>query len=298
MSKFELILLGTGSPLPSANRCGAGNVVLSDGTAILIDCGWGAARRLFASGVAIGSIDHAFFTHMHSDHITDLPDFLMMRWTVGGATKPLTVYGPEGTREAVEGFRAALNPDVRYRTAHHGDKLPPAGIDVVVHEIPATADANHVATVGELEVSSFEVDHRPVVPALGFAVTWRGHTGVFSGDTKKCESLVRASKGADVLVSEALNIGMMSDRIKMLRAANNERNAEMLVDACDYHAPTLDVAAMARDAGVGRLLLSHVIPPIPNEGPLVDAFVEGMSDIYKGPITVCQDLQRVVIAEA
>jgi hypothetical protein len=45
------------------------------------------------------------------------------------------------------------------------------------------------------------------------------------------------------------------------------------------------------------LLLSHLIPPIPNEGPSVDAFVAGMSDIYKGDIIVGTDLQRLTIAE-
>jgi ribonuclease Z len=298
MAKFELLILGTGSPLPSGDRCGAGNVLLGEESTVLIDCGWGAARRLIASGVPLGSIDTLFFTHMHSDHITDLPDFMMMRWTAGGAKKPLTVYGPEGTREAVEGFRNALNPDVRYRVAHHGDKLSMDGIQVIVNEIPATPDPNHVATSGDLEVASFEVDHRPVEPALGFTVTWRGHTAVFSGDTRKVDSLVRASKGADVLVSEAVHLGMMQDRINFMRARNDERTAEILVEACDYHAPTLDVADMAREAGVGRLLLSHLIPPIPTSGPQVEQFVAGMSDIYKGEIKVCSDLERFVIAEA
>ena len=295
MPAMELILLGTGSPLPSANRCGAGTVIISGDSAVLVDCGWGAARRLVASGVALDRINTVFFTHMHSDHITDLPDLMMMRWTLGGATAPLTIYGPEGTREAVEGFRAGLNPDVRYRVAHHGSKLSRDGIEVVVYETPATAAVSHVATVGDIAVGAFEVDHRPVVPALGFRVEARGKSAVLSGDTKRCDALVQASKGADLLVSEALHLDMMRDRINLARKNGNERIAGILEDACNYHAPTLDVAEMARDAGVPRLVLSHLIPPIPDEGAVVDQFVAGMADVFPGPILVARDMQRLTL---
>ena len=295
MAAIDLTLLGTGTPLPSGNRCGAGTLVRSGESTVLVDCGWGVCRRLFEAGVPLATIDALLFTHMHSDHITDLPDLLMMRWTIGGATAPLTIYGPEGTREAVEGFRAGLNPDVRYRIAHHGDKLPPEAIDVIVHEMPATAAVSHVATVGEISVGAFEVEHPPVVPSLGFRVEARGSSVVLSGDTKQCDNLVRASRGADVLVCEAMNTKMMEQRASMARAAGNERIALMLEEVCEYHAPTHAVAEMARDAGVLRLVLSHILPSIPDDGPEVERFIDGMAQIYRGSITVGRDLERITV---
>ena len=83
----------------------------------------------------------------------------------------------------------------------------------------------------------------------------------------------------------------------MLRGAGQERMAEILEEACAYHAPTMDVAEMAREAGVGQLVLSHLIPPIPNDGPPVDRFIEGMSDVYKGPLSVGQDMQKLTIGD-
>ncbi len=293
---MELILLGTGSPLPSPNRCGGGQLIISGNTRILIDCGWGVARRLFAAGVPPPAIDHVCFTHMHSDHITDLPDFIIMRWT-GGAKNPLHIHGPEGTREMVDGFRGGLEPDVRFRFAHHGEKLSREGIECVVHEVPATPSVSSVVTVGDLTVGAFEVDHFPVVPALGFTVESGGHKIVLSGDTKACPSLVEASRDADVLVSEALHLGMQHDRINALRAAGNVRMAEILEEACEYHTPTLEVAQMARDARVKHLVISHLIPPIPDDGPLVDRFAAGMSDVYPGTITIGRDLQRFTIGK-
>lgn len=292
---FDVILLGTGSPFASANRCGAGQLVVAGETAVLIDCGWGAARRLTATGVPLRNINHVFFTHMHSDHITDLPDFLMMRWTGGGATVPLHVYGPQGTREMVDGFRAGLGPDVRYRFAHHGEKLSQDGIECIVHEAPSSTDVAQVARVGEFTVGAFEVDHRPVVPAFGFRIEHAGRAVVLSGDTKKCDTLVRAAKGADMLISEAIHLDMMQDRVRLLRGGGDERMARILEEACTYHAPTLDVAEMARDAGVPRLVLSHLIPPIPDDGPVVDTFIAGMRDIFPGDLEVGRDGQRLTV---
>lgn len=291
---MEVVLLGTGSPMYNAARCGAGYVVIAGETQVVVDLGWGASRRINAAGLAHASVGHLCLTHMHSDHITDIPDFLMQRWT-GGATGPLQVYGPVGTRETVTAFQAGLRLDVEYRIAHHGeDKLPRSGFKLDVSELPASAAVTNVATIGDLVIESFEVDHFPVVPALGFRFTRHGRSLVFSGDTGKCDSLVEASRDADMLVCEAMNRGMWDGLIGVVRT-RNERGAAILSDVPSYHATTIEVAEMARDAGVRHLVLSHLLPMVPNEGPGLDAFTAGMSDIYSGKITVGSDLQRFSI---
>lgn len=289
---MEVVLLGTGSPMFNPARCGAGNAVVGGDARAVVDLGWGAARRLTAANV--GQVDHLFLTHMHSDHITDIPDFLMQRWT-GGATGPLRVYGPEGTRETVLAFQAGLRLDVEYRIAHHGeDHLPRGGWEIEVTETPATPEPSHIATIGDLEVDAFEVDHWPVKPALGFRFRRAGRTVVFSGDTGKCQSLTDASKGADMLVCEAMNRGMWDNLVNIVRG-RNPRGADILADVPTYHISTTEVAETARDAGVQHLVLSHLLPMIPAEGPGLDAFAAGMSDIFAGKITVGADLQRFVI---
>ena len=52
---------------------------------------------------------------------------------------------------------------------------------------------------------------------------------------------------------------------------------------------------MARDAGVLRLVLSHILPPIPDDGPVVEQYIEGMADIYHGSIAVGRDLERITV---
>jgi ribonuclease Z len=292
--RFEVVFLGTGSPLPSADRCGAGNVVVAGDTHVLVDCGWGAARRLIPAGVRPRTIDTAIFTHMHTDHMTDFPDFLFLRWT-GGATTPLRVYGPDGTREMVEGFLMALRRDIGFRLAHHGDKLHPDGIRVEVVEAPASASPRPFLELGGLCFESFEVDHFPVVPAFGYRVTYDQRSVVLSGDTSLCDSLLRASEGADLLVCEALNVPLLEQRIAQLRKAGMTHEAGLFEDVPSYHIATDQIAALARDAGVGELVLSHIIPPISNDEAQVSVFTSGMSDIYGGSIRVARDMQRVAV---
>jgi ribonuclease Z len=292
--RFEIVFLGTGSPLPSPERCGAGQVVAAGDTQVLVDCGWGAARRLLPASVIPATIDTAVFTHMHTDHITDFPDFLFLRWT-GGARRPLRVYGPEGTREMVEGFLMALRRDIGFRLAHHGEKLHPDGIAVEVEEIPASATAQRFLSLAGLEMESFEVDHFPVVPAFGYRARFDGRLVVLSGDTSFCPSLLAASQGADMLVCEALNSAMLQQRIDALRSRGVELQAGLLDDVPSYHIPTEEVAALAQEAGVGELVLSHLIPPISTEAAQVEAFTRGMGDRFRGTIRVPRDTERIAV---
>lgn len=292
--RFEIVFLGTGSPLPSGDRCGAGNVVVAGDTNVMVDCGWGAARRLVPSGVMPRTIDVAIFTHMHTDHITDVPDFLFQRW-VGGATKPLQVYGPEGTREMIDGFLLALRRDIGFRIAHHGDKLRPEGIQVEVTEVPASRRPEQFLDVGGLVFESFEVDHFPVVPAFGYRVRYDGRTAVLSGDTSYCDSLAAASEGADMLVCEAMNVDLLDSVIARLKTAGRVNEADMLGDVPSYHISTPEIARLAQGARVGEVVLSHIIPPIGNDDGAEKGFMAGMADIYRGPIRIARDMQRIPV---
>ena len=291
---FEVVFLGTGSPLPNPDRCGAGQVVVAGDSHVLVDCGWGAARRLRPAGVLPQSIDVAVFTHMHTDHMTDVPDFLFQRWT-GGAIVPLRVFGPEGTQEMIDGFLMALRRDIGFRLAHHGDKLHPHGIRVEVTEVPTTKSPVEFLALGELRFESFEVDHFPVVPAFGYRAKYDERTVVLSGDTSFCETLASASKGADMLVCEAMNLALMEERIAALRKMGMEREAGLMGDVPSYHISTVEIAKLAAAAGVGEVVLTHVIPSIPNDPAQEAAFMTGMSEMYRGRVRVARDLQRIPV---
>jgi ribonuclease Z len=291
--KLDIVFLGTGGPLPNADRCGAGQVVAAGDTNVLVDCGWGAARQLIPVGVPPSSIETVLFTHMHSDHITDFPDFLFLHW-VTGATTPLKVYGPEGTQEMVDGFMMAMRRDIEFRIAHHGEKLHPNGIKVEVEEIPATPSVREFLEIGDLRFESFEVNHFPVVPALGFRASYDDRRVVLSGDTTMCDSLLEASRDVDMLVCEALNAPMLQ------RAADGMRQrvplqAGNLDDVPSYHISTPEIAQLASEANVGEVVLTHIIPPIPANDAAEQVFMTGMSDVYGGSVRIARDMQRIPV---
>ncbi len=61
----------------------------------MIDCGPGSSYKMYQMGVSPTEINHLFFTHLHSDHISDLPCLLMTRFDQSIATEPdLQLYGP------------------------------------------------------------------------------------------------------------------------------------------------------------------------------------------------------------
>ena len=293
---LELVLLGTSSPIHTAHRFGPSQAIIGGDTTILVDCGWGATLRLYQAGIRLPSVAAVFVTHLHSDHTTDFADFLVMRW-VGGIGAPLPVYGPEGTRNMMDGFRQALSADTRFRLAHHGEKLSPIGTACEVTEISAGETPVQIAKIGDIVVKAFAVDHRPVIPAYGYRFERLGRSIVISGDTNRCPGLINGARDADMLVCDSMNREMMTRFEDNLRQAGNELQASMLLDAHTYHASTEDAASVAQEAGVKHLVLSHVMPAIPNEGPQAEAFAAGLDKIYGGKITLARDLMRLGVAE-
>jgi len=289
MAELELTLLGTSSPIHQPHRFGPCQVISGGGTNILVDVGWGATLRLYQANLPPQRIDAVFITHLHSDHTTDLADFLVMRW-VGGVSAPLPVYGPSGTAKMIDGYREALAEDTKFRLAHHGEKLSPVGTACDVAEISAGEEPQAVATVGDITVKAFHVDHRPVMPAFGYRLERGGKSIVISGDTNPCAGLLNGSKDADILVCDSMNRGMMAALEDRIRAIGNQLQAALLADAHNYHASTEDAADIAQRAGVKHLVLSHVMPPIVPEQE--QEFIAGLDGIYSGKLSVGHDLER------
>lgn len=286
---LELTTLGTGSPVHNPMRYGNSQVIGDGQTRLLVDTGWGATIRLYQAGMPPQTIDAVFITHLHSDHTTDMADFLVMRW-VGGITSPIKIYGPAGTQRMVKGFQEAMAADTKYRLDHHGEKLWAGGLAADVVEFEAGEEPAEVARIGEITVKAFEVDHRPVVPAYGFRFEREGRVITISGDTNPCPGLVNGSKGADIMVCDSMNVEMMARLEQQLRAIGNEVQASLLEDAHTYHAPISAMAEIAEEAGVKHLVLSHVLPAIGDD--LVPQFTAGLDQIFHGKISVAKDLDR------
>src|SRR5580658_8874468 len=120
-STMQVIILGSGSPLPDPARAGPSTLVRTAAGDLLFDCGRGVLMRAAAVGSGAAALRALFLTHLHSDHITDLNDIVTMRWAMSFTSNPLTVFGPAGSSSLLRATEEMLELDIGYRLAHHDD---------------------------------------------------------------------------------------------------------------------------------------------------------------------------------
>ena len=103
MTTTEVILTGTGVPHPRPGRAGAGVLVRCDGVALQFDAGRATVLRLVEAGTSPSDLSALFVTHVHSDHVVDLPDVVMTRWVQKqlASSAPLPIVAPEGAPRAI-----------------------------------------------------------------------------------------------------------------------------------------------------------------------------------------------------
>lgn len=252
---------------------------------ILIDTGAGSGMRLQTAGY--NNVSMVLYTHFHNDHISAFGDIMVNR-TIQNAQTPMRVMGPKGTTELVAKLLAPYELDTEYRVAHHAEKYPRIGMttDATDHEPGTIYDEDG------LKIIMFNVDHSPIEPAVGYRIEYAGKSVVVSGDTTAFPGLADAAKDADIFVYEAMNGPRMLMMSKAMARAN-PRLGKMIEELVDYHATNLEVARIAKEAGVKKLVLTHLVPSIPPTDAAEKQFVKGMAAIYDGPIIVGRDLMTI-----
>ncbi len=284
---FFITLLGTGTPLFNPARACASTLVTAGDRAILIDTGRGFYNNLAASGRQ--DVDLVLFTHFHSDHIAEFGELLVAR-AIAGVKHPLPVIGPTGTDQVVAGLMAAYELDVKYRHDHHGDKYSSAGASAEVTETVSGV----VYDQEGIKITMFMVDHRPVSPAVGYKFEYQGRVIVISGDTIMVPVMIEQALGADMLIHDTMNKEMVRAGMAAIRKSN-PRMAAMGEEMMEYHADRMEVAWIAQEAGVKKLVLTHLVPSIPPNETMEKLFTQGMSDVYTGEILAGRDGMTVTV---
>ena len=271
---MQVIILGSGSPLPDPARAGPSTLVRTAAGDLLFDCGRGVLMRAAAVGAGAGMLRALFLTHLHSDHITDLNDILTMRWVMSLQPNPLAIFGPPGTATLVQATEAMLEPDIGYRLAHHDD----------LHWRPQTTvvevEQGVVLDDGPVRVTAAPTDHAPVGPTVGFRIDDGERSVVIAGDTVPCPGLDELSQGADVLVHTVVRRDLI-EQIGLPR----------LTDVLDYHSSVPDAARTAARAGVRTLVLTHLVPsPAPGTE---HEWIDQARTHFTGEVRVAADLLAV-----
>ncbi len=276
---IEVVLLGTGSPLPSPDRAGPATLVRAGEATLLVDCGRGVVMRLAAAGVVPPMLSAVLLTHLHSDHITDLNDVITTQWVMSPTSTSLPVYGPPGTAQVVGATLEMLRLDQRYRHDHHDDLQHPP--DVVVTEVEPGATFE----VAGAAVSVHRTDHRPVAPTVGYRVEHAGAAAALAGDSVPCDELDAMCAGADLYVQTVIR----EDLVRLVPSAR-------LHDICDYHSTVEQAAATAARAGVGTLVLTHYVPPL--QPGAEDEWRALASAHFDGPVVLGPDLTTASVPRA
>lgn len=264
--------IGTAASVPTAARGTAATLVARGGERWLVDCGEGTQRQLLRSGLGLVDLDVILITHMHGDHILGLPG-IIKTFGLRARERPLRLVGPRGLARLMDALRPVVGRTPFVLELQEVDERETSaawrGDGFTVHAYPTRHSVPSVgyALVEEERPGAFHVDAARalgVTPGPDFGVLQRGgevvtpagrtvrpdevlgaprpgRTVVITGDTEPCAGTLDAARGADVLVHEATFLDDERDRARETR-----------------HSTAREAAALADEAGVGLLALTHL----------------------------------------
>jgi ribonuclease BN (tRNA processing enzyme) len=242
---MELIVLGSGTGVPSLRRGAPAYAVLAAGRLILLDLGSGACRALLRHDLNFSQVDLIALSHLHPDHVGDLVPFFFASHYALGYTRqePFWLLAAQGFADFHERLKAAFGQWVE----------APPGLLRLQELNPDRPD--RFAWEG-LIIKSAPVNHIP--GSLAYRVETRGRALVYSGDTDVSDSLVELARGADLLI---------------LECANPFKTPGHLTPG--------EAGALAARAQVPRLLLSHFYPPCDEVDVIALAATEFAGEILR-----------------
>ena len=281
----EIVFLGTGTPAPNADRQGPSLAIVANGKAYLVDSGSGVVRQAnsaFLRGIPAlrpAELDIAFLTHLHSDHTLGLPDLIFTPW-IAERTKPLRLYGPEGTKEMAAHILEAFKADIQVRTTglESGNTT---GYKVDARDV----QPGNIYQDGNVSVKAFLVKHGSWKEALGYRFDAAGKSIVVSGDTSPAESVVEACAGCDALIHEVYS-GRGQNPNKLSLPVEQWMKYES-----QFHTSAPELGEIAAKAKARMLILTHwTLLGNAKE----DDMVREIRQKYSGPIVIARDLDVIV----
>jgi ribonuclease BN (tRNA processing enzyme) len=240
---MRLTIVGCSGSFPGPDSPASCYLVEHDGSRIVLDLGNGAFGAL-QRHTDVYAVDAVVLSHLHADHCLDLTSYYVARkYRPQGPAPIMPVLGPDGTAE-----RMARAYDLPPEEGMHGEFEFQQHVDVT--------------EVGPFRITTARVNHP--VEAYGVRVEAGGRSLVFSGDTGATEALVELGRGADLALFEA----------SWLSRHDNPPN---------LHMSAAEAADHALRAGIGRLVLTHLVPWYDSADSLEEA-----AAVYDGELSLAR----------
>ena len=294
----SFVTLGTlGGPMPAADRSQPANaLVRDDGGIMLVDAGDGAAEQLAKANLPLPRVDTIFLSHMHFDHTAGVMGILALQYQLGLASK-ITIYGPPGTEAFINGLLSSMTPFAKAGFGVPGEQRPDPRDRVKIVEITGGS----VVTVGNVKVTAVQNTHYSFPPgseldrnfkSLAFRFDMPDRSIVYTGDTGPSDKVTQLAKGADMLVSEVIDVNKIIEIMRRERPdLSEEQMHHMVVHQETQHLPYVEVGRMAAVAGVKSVVLTHIVPGVVTPEDEI-AYRREIETQYHGPVVFAQDLDR------
>lgn len=293
-----LTLLGTaGGPIIRTYRSEPASLLTVNGRHFLIDAGEGTVARLQQAGVKPSDIESVFLTHLHFDHTAGLGSLFAFAWTLPSG-RQIEVMGPQGTEAIVAD---ALSANKTSKTLYQA--ITPGAPDwmgmaiarpfVAVEPTVVYKDADVTVTaVANSHYDAVPVPDQPYgkVRAYSYRFETKDRIIVFTGDTGPSEAVKKLAQGADILVSEIIDLDHAIEVAKAEGRTGRDLDGIVAHHTKEHLVPE-EVGKLATAAKVKMVVLHHMAFARDTEGA-AQPFLAGVRKHYSGPIVAGRDLDQ------
>jgi ribonuclease BN (tRNA processing enzyme) len=294
------VTLGTGGgPIIRLRRAQPANALVIGDAVYMFDSGDGVQRQLRAAGLPVANLRAIFISHHHLDHVAGLGPLLAARWLFN-SYRALPVIGPPGTQAMIAGLAEAYRPVERAPITIGGPPKPAIASTIAARDLAGEMDQPFQVYADEnirvLAVTNAHYHYPPGEAArfsrsYSYRIEAGGRAIVYTGDTGWSDNVVRLAEGADLLVSEVIDMAAMEAALRRAPDLPPAALGPLLAHMAQDHLTPDQVGRLAAAAHVGRVVLTHLAPGNDAERG-TRGYVTGISAHYRGPVTVANDLDR------
>jgi ribonuclease Z len=281
VGEIRVTVLGSGDPWIRRSQA-SGSLLIEVGNPerdfFFFDLGSGSLANFTALSLPVEATTKVFLSHLHADHIGDIPG-LVGSLAKSGRIDPIEIWGgaSEDPDLGLAAFVEHMGKAMAWDTASVRGVRPTTGFAMLGHEIPFDRPETIYERNG-VTISCFPAIHG-LSGAVGYTVAYAGLKVVFSGDTRPCRHVVDAAAGADLLIHECFQSPAVFARATGLPMDTALKITRLAHTVPDQMGKILDLT----QPRMGALWHLDVTPG-------VDAVFTELGAHYGGPVTVTQDL--------